>query len=249
MLGSIFRKEIRMVKFVLTLIVAVSGLTGVCTGDISDSKALVRSGSAFVPVRPIFEWFGAEVSFNKGVINATKGRKEVQLTVGKPVATVNGKQVALSNPPFVSKGVTYVPLRFLADAFGAGVNFDAKAQTVTVQARGRSATLKVKSVVALQTGVKTSADEGKPELFSGNPIQDLNAQLPYSTEHFMINPPKDKGVYIVQLNIPLNSSVNIHQETQDKEYRARVSKYKKEALSFITSFRVDLKKVTIKFDY
>ena len=65
----------------------------------------------------------------------------------------------------------------------------------------------------------------------------------------MINPPKDKGVYIVQLNIPLNSSVNIPQETQDKEYRARVSKYKKEALSFITSFRVDLKKVTIKFDY
>jgi len=182
MLGSIFRKEIRMVKFVLTLIVAVSGLTGVCTGDISDSKALVRSGSAFVPVRPIFEWFGVEVSFNKGVINATKGRKEVQLTVGKSVATVNGKEIALSHPPFVSKGVTYVPLRFLADAFGAEVNFDSKAQTVTIQARGRTATIKVAS--------ETSSVEEAMKKF-------VNALLRRDTNLFLSLVSRSKGFRFV----------------------------------------------------
>ncbi|NCO44071.1 hypothetical protein GW889_00920, partial [Candidatus Berkelbacteria bacterium] len=76
-----------------------------------------------------------------------------------------------------------------------------------------------------------------------------NAQLPYSTEHYVINPPNDKGEYVVQLNIPINSSVNIPQSVQDKELVARVSQYKKESLDWIASFKVDLSKITTRFEF
>ena len=106
-----------------------------------------------------------------------------------------------------------------------------------------------KVIINFQTGEQSGANLEEKEIFSGDPIQDLNAQLPYSTEHYVINPPNDKGEYVVQLNIPINSSVNIPQSVQDKELVARVSQYKKESLDWIASFKVDLSKITTRFEF
>ena len=41
------------------------------------------------------------------------------MQIGSKTAIVNGKTVMIDNPPESTKGVTFVPLRFIADAMGA----------------------------------------------------------------------------------------------------------------------------------
>ncbi|MGE7825459.1 copper amine oxidase N-terminal domain-containing protein [Paenibacillus sp. NPDC093718] len=58
------------------------------------------------------------------VINDLTG-EEIVLTVGSKTASVGGKSVTLPEPPFVhSKGSTYVPLRFMAEALGATLHLE-----------------------------------------------------------------------------------------------------------------------------
>ncbi|MNP37261.1 hypothetical protein D3C76_1307010 [compost metagenome] len=83
-----------------------------------------------MPLRYLSEQFDAEVKWTPGsgqlvVIDDLTG-KEIVLKVGSKQATVDGKTVQLSQPAFVHKdGSTYVPLRFLTEALGATVSFDA----------------------------------------------------------------------------------------------------------------------------
>ncbi len=91
---------------------------------------ITKNGTSFVPLRYLSEQFDAEVKWTPGsgqlvVIDDLTG-KEIVLKVGSKQATVDGKVVQLSQPAFVHKdGSTYVPLRFLTEALGATVSFDA----------------------------------------------------------------------------------------------------------------------------
>ncbi|MDU4695810.1 MAG: copper amine oxidase N-terminal domain-containing protein [Paenibacillus sp.] len=92
---------------------------------------ITKNGTSFVQLRYLAEQFDAEVKWTPGsgqivVIDDLTG-KETVLKVGSKQATVDGKAVTLSQPAFVHKdGLTYVPLRFLAEALGASVDFDAE---------------------------------------------------------------------------------------------------------------------------
>ncbi|MGG1611595.1 copper amine oxidase N-terminal domain-containing protein [Paenibacillus phoenicis] len=97
----------------------------------SDYYGLItKNGTSFVQLRYLAEQLDAEVKWTPGsgqivVIDDLTG-KEIVLKVGSKQATVDGKVVTLSQPAFVHKdGLTYVPLRFLAEGLGASVDFDA----------------------------------------------------------------------------------------------------------------------------
>ena len=47
-------------------------------------------------------------------------------------ATVNAKKVPMGITPQQVDGVTYVPLRFVAETFGAEVGFDAATGAITI---------------------------------------------------------------------------------------------------------------------
>ena len=91
---------------------------------------ITKDGTSFVPLRYLSEQFDAEVKWTPGsgqlvVIDDLTG-KEIVLKVGSKQATVDGKVVQLGQPAFVhTDGSTYVPLRFLTEALGATVDFDA----------------------------------------------------------------------------------------------------------------------------
>ncbi|MCK8485914.1 copper amine oxidase N-terminal domain-containing protein [Paenibacillus sp. MBLB2552] len=92
---------------------------------------ITKNGTSFVPLRYLSEQLDAEVKWTPGsgqlvVIDDLTG-KQIVLKVGSKQATVDGKVVQLSQPAFVHKdGSTYVPLRFLTEALGATVDFDAE---------------------------------------------------------------------------------------------------------------------------
>lgn len=108
-----------------------------------DAPAFIdaKSGRTFVPVRMISEAFGAQVTWNEVQqkvwldLDATAQHPAVLvvLRIGDRTAQVNGKAVTLEAAPRIISSRTFVPLRFIAEAFGAEVTWNASTRTATIQ--------------------------------------------------------------------------------------------------------------------
>lgn len=100
----------------------------------TDVPAILNQGRTLVPVRVLGETFGAEVDWRAKdrQVAVTRGGTELVLTLGSGTALVNGAEVPLPDgvgAQLVSVAGaerTLVPLRFLAEALGAGVEWDGK---------------------------------------------------------------------------------------------------------------------------
>lgn len=87
-----------------------------------------------VPLRGVFEKMHANVDYDatRQRITCIKDDATVQLILGDKVATVNGQTIYFDAPAMLSHGRTLVPLRFLAQALGAQVDWDDVHQTVKI---------------------------------------------------------------------------------------------------------------------
>ncbi len=126
------------VKFIpKTKIVLQVGNGNAIVNDASvklDSPPVIVNNRTLVPLRFIAEAFGAKVEWNPvfKLVFITLGDKEIVLQVGVPYASVNNKKVKLDSSPKIIKGHTMVPLRFVAEAFGASVNWDQGTRSITI---------------------------------------------------------------------------------------------------------------------
>ena len=86
----------------------------------------IIAGTTFVPVRALGEALGAEFVWDGAARTVTidaPGGNVFVLTIGS--VDVRGSDTPLLAAPFLHPaGHTMVPLRFIAEAFGADVNFD-----------------------------------------------------------------------------------------------------------------------------
>lgn len=103
-------------------------------GEASDSEPFVTKGNTFVPFRAIAESLKAEVAWNpeERSIIVTKDGVRVKLVVDSKTATINGKNVSLDAPATITKGSTYVPVRFISEALDATVQWEEESKTVVV---------------------------------------------------------------------------------------------------------------------
>ncbi|MBT2282472.1 copper amine oxidase N-terminal domain-containing protein [Paenibacillus polymyxa] len=103
-------------------------------GVASDSEPFVKKGNTFVPFRAIAESLKAEVAWNpeERSIIVTKDGVSIKLVVDSKTATVNGKNVSLDVPATITKGSTYVPVRFISEALDATVQWEEESKTVVV---------------------------------------------------------------------------------------------------------------------
>ena len=102
------------------------------------AKPVAAGGRVLVPLRGVFEKIGAFVDWvpETRTVVAQKGDIDVELTVGSPSAVINGKRVVLDTPAKILTGSTMVPLRFLGEALGADVRWDAGSRTVMITTAG-----------------------------------------------------------------------------------------------------------------
>jgi hypothetical protein len=54
------------------------------------------------------------------------------MQIGNPVAMVGKKVTSLDSPPIIENGRTFVPLRFIAESFGAEVEWIAETRTIVI---------------------------------------------------------------------------------------------------------------------
>lgn len=93
----------------------------------------------------------------------------VKLIVGNSNATVNGKQIKLDVPPKVEKGRTLVPLRFIAEALGAKVDYEPKTQTITLTLKN------IEELQAQITALTNQMETAKTEY--AQKVSDLQKQI------------------------------------------------------------------------
>lgn len=101
-----------------------------------DVAAIVEQGRVMLPMRATFDALGATVAYDpRGrVIVARSRQHEMRLTLGARDAVVDGHNVPLDVPARVVAARIYIPLRLVAQAMGAVVGYDARANIVTVAA-------------------------------------------------------------------------------------------------------------------
>jgi hypothetical protein len=99
-----------------------------------DVAPIIVNGRVLVPLRAIFEALGATVVWNANdqSIVATKGSITINLQIGSTTALNNGAQVTLDTAPQIVGGRTLVPARFVSEALGAQVTWDATNQKVNI---------------------------------------------------------------------------------------------------------------------
>ena len=97
---------------------------------------ILRAGRVFVPLRGVFEQLGATVVYSSGEINATGNGSDISLHIGSTQASINGQAQTLDVAPFIIGASTYVPLRFVSQALGAGVEWDEADRVVQISMSG-----------------------------------------------------------------------------------------------------------------
>ena len=101
------------------------------------ASPMMMSGRVMVPMREIFEALGAKVMWNRSdrTVTAKRDGREVVLGVGKAEGMMNGKRMMLDAAPRMYDNRVFVPLRFVSDAMGAKVVWDAAARQVMITRR------------------------------------------------------------------------------------------------------------------
>ena len=87
-----------------------------------------------VPLRQTMEFFGCDVSWNPLTRSATvkKGKTKVSVPIGRNYIQVGKEKVPTDTAALIRDGRTYLPIRAVAEAFGATVTWDAGTQTVAI---------------------------------------------------------------------------------------------------------------------
>ena len=99
------------------------------------ASPLQIGGRTLVPMRDIFEALGAQLSWNPvaQTITAQKDLTKIQIAINNPDALVNGRSIRLEQPATLINGRTFVPLRFVAEATGAQVDWNGPLQLVSIR--------------------------------------------------------------------------------------------------------------------
>ncbi len=92
------------------------------------------SGRTMVPVRAISDAFGAQTGWNaeKREVSVVNGDKEIKLTIDSQTAYVNNSAITLDCVPVIVNDRTFVPLRFIGEAFSYNVNFAPSTRQVII---------------------------------------------------------------------------------------------------------------------
>ncbi len=107
-----------------------------------DVAPIIDNGRTMVPLRAIFEKMGATVSWDDATktASAVKGDTTVVVAIGSASPTINGALKVIDVPAKIINGRTIAPMRFVCEAFGGTVSWDADNYVASVVSAGGTVT-------------------------------------------------------------------------------------------------------------
>ncbi len=121
----------------------------------SDQAPVIKNDRVLVPLRGVLEEMGIEVNWNEfdKSVSAQRGLAYAQFTIGDSTMLTDSEEVTLDVPPEIINERTMIPLRAIAEAFDASVEWDGNTKTVTV----------ADSAMVTSVDSEKITDEGKAE--------------------------------------------------------------------------------------
>jgi hypothetical protein len=106
-----------------------------------DVAPYIKNGRTMVPLRFIAESFGASIGYDsvERSIMVYTNDVYIWLQIGNPEAIIEYKgvmgkeRIILEAPPEIVDSRTFVPIRFISEAFGATIEWEEKTQTITIK--------------------------------------------------------------------------------------------------------------------
>lgn len=186
------------------------------------SPPFIQNGRTLVEFRPIFESLGYTVYWdgNTGIVRGVLGDHTISLRIGSNIAYADGQQYTLNVSPQIINGRTFVPLRFIGEASGESVTWDASTRTISIE----------------------------DQVSSGDPT-DLMPKVPGATTGLDPNSLNPSGVSNVIRNNPVTSSEQVVKDDNGFGYQVTFSDglqmimYQAKYLERYTAFDVIIKNV------
>lgn len=102
--------------------------------NLATSAPVMDQETVLVPMRPILQKLGMDLIWDAKTktVTATKDGLTIKLQIGSKRATVNGTVKQLKAAPKSINNVTYIPLRFVGEATGNEVKWNAKTRIVEI---------------------------------------------------------------------------------------------------------------------
>lgn len=137
-------KTKQIIVVLLIFLLALPGYAGASTQPIkiivdgvpihADQMPIVVDGRTLVPVRAIFEALGAKVSYQAATrqVVGIRDNTIITLTLGSNRAVVNNQVNILDVPAQTVNGRTLVPVRFVSEALGDDVKYNASRREVVI---------------------------------------------------------------------------------------------------------------------
>ena len=138
-IGNLTAKEIEILVYhKVEVRLGIGSKRVIINGEPSQEELAVApyisQGKTFVPLRVLSEALGAKVQWIpevKGIVIELMNNK-IEMQIGSKRAIVNGKVTEMDAPPEATQGVTFVPLRFVADILGAETQWIAETREIIV---------------------------------------------------------------------------------------------------------------------
>jgi hypothetical protein len=115
-------------------------VNGQTPGISMDAAAYIdpNSGRTLVPVRYLDDALGATTNWDADTQEVTVSTAiyNIAMTIGSATLTVNGQAQALDQAPVINNGRTYLPARWVANALGYQVDWNAQYQIVIIWPNG-----------------------------------------------------------------------------------------------------------------
>ena len=99
-----------------------------------ENKPLLINGTTYLPVRFFCEALSAQVNWasETQTVIVTFENDVIRFDIGKTTAYINGSPVDIGGSARLINNLTYLPVRFIAEALGAEVNWDGNYYTAVI---------------------------------------------------------------------------------------------------------------------
>ena len=133
----------RFLLLFITILILTATITVYADNEISlymDNKKIecdvppkIMNNRTLVPVRALFDAFGAKVEWNANLRQVKiNGTKEIILTIGSKAALVDGKRINMDTYAQIIDSRTLVPVRFISETFGYDVTWNSRQRKVYI---------------------------------------------------------------------------------------------------------------------
>ena len=193
----------------------------------------------------------------------------IEMTVGSTKAYINNKQSILDQPPIIENGTTLVPFRFIGEAIGATIGWDAATKTVKYVFGNITIVLKIGSTAATVNGVGKTLTVAPKILPSGRTIvpvrfisETLGANVAWNSSTKMVTvtasatPPGEKAFTFRMAGVkndsdPASAAMLLFAKTvnQNSNGTITVKTYSNSVLGTINDLLTDMTNGTVDLVY